>query len=126
MNLKLFVIIFCSFPLILAAQSNYAPLNEDYYHTIDRYEVKAGRVMPQIFTAVKPYKRSSIVSLVDTLSKQGLFSSRVDLFNAEYLRNDSWEWARPETNDSKKPVLKAFYRKKSDLYHVDEESFDLH
>lgn len=126
MKLRLFAIIFCSFPLALAAQSNYAPLNEDYYHTIDRYEIKSGRVAPQIFTTIKPYKRSDIVSFIDTLASAGHFQSRADQFNLEYLRNDSWEWARPSTNDSKKPILKAFYRKKSDLYHVDEPEFDLH
>src|SRR5688572_26629453 len=126
MNKKLFAIIFCSFPFVLLAQSNFAPLNEDYYHTIDRYEVKTGRIMPQIFTGIKPYKRSAIAEYVDTLSSRGIFTSRADNFNAEYLRNDNWEWARPATNNSKKPILKAFYRKKSDLYHVDTEDFDLH
>jgi hypothetical protein len=126
MKKRLFVTIFCSFPLWLAAQSNYAPLNEDYYHTIDRYEIKTGRIMPQIFTAIKPYKRSEIVAYTDSLSTMGMFTSRADNFNVEYLRNDNWEWARPETNTSKKPILKAFYRTKSDLYHVDTKDFDLH
>lgn len=126
MKLRLLTTFFCSFPLILLAQSSYAPLNEDYYHWIDRYEIKSGKIMPQIFSAVKPYKRSAIVAFVDTLFKEGIFSSRTDLFNAEYLRNDSWEWARPETDNSRKPILKRFYKKKSDLYHVDEEAFDLH
>ena len=126
MNIKLCALIFCSFPLSLMAQSTYAPLNEDYYHRIDRYEIKTGRILPQIHTAVKPYKRSAIAAYVDTLAEQGFFPSRVDQFNAEYLRNDNWEFARPETNDSRKPILKAFYRKKSDLYHVDEDAFDLH
>src|SRR5688572_1558457 len=121
MKIKLFLTIFCSLPLALAAQSNYAPLNEDYYHGIDRYEVKAGHIMPQLFTGVKPYKRSAIVSFIDSLDNQGLMVSRADKFNAEYLRNDSWEWARPETSESKRAILKTFYRKKSDLYHVDEE-----
>ena len=53
--------------------------------------------MPQIFTAVKPYKRSAIAAYVDSLSAMGIFTSRADNFNAEYLRNDNWEWARPET-----------------------------
>jgi len=82
--------------------------------------------MPQIFTAIKPYKRSAIAAYVDSLSAMGIFTSRADNFNVEYLRNDNWEWARPETNNSKKPILKAFYRKKSDLYHVDTKDFDLH
>ena len=108
------------------AQSSYAPLNEDYYHLIDRYEIKTGRIVPQIHTAVKPYKRSSIAAYVDTLVQQEFFPSKVDQFNAEYLRNDNWEFSRPETNESRKPILKSFYRKKSDLYYVHEHSFDLH
>lgn len=126
MNLKLYALIFCSFPLSLMAQSSYAPLNEDYYHLIDRYEIKTGRIVPQIHTAVKPYKRSSIAAYVDTLVQQEFFPSKVDQFNAEYLRNDNWEFSRPETNESRKPILKSFYRKKSDLYYVDEDAFDLH
>ncbi|MCD9014259.1 hypothetical protein [Parachryseolinea silvisoli] len=108
------------------AQSSYAPLNEDYYHTIDRYEVKTGRILPQLFTSVKPYKRSAIVALVDTVNALEGFQSRADRFNYDYLRNDSWEWSHAETADSKKPFLKHFYRKKSDLFHVDEPGFDLH
>lgn len=126
MNLKLCTLLFCSFPLGMLAQSSYAPLNEDYYHWIDRYEIKTGRIMPQIHTAVKPYKRSAIAAYVDTLSNQGFFSSKGDQFNVEYLRNDNWEFSRPDSDESKNPILKAFYRKKSDLYHVDEEAFDLH
>lgn len=110
----------------LFAQSSYAPLNEDYYHWIDRYEVKTGYVMPQLFTTVKPYKRSAIVEYVDSLQAMGMFQSRADRFNYEYFRNDSWEWSRAETSDSRRPVLKHFYKKKSDLFHVDEKGFDLH
>jgi hypothetical protein len=41
--------------------------------------------------------------------------------------NDSWEFSRAATSDSRhKPFLKVFYRKKSDLFHVDEPAFDLH
>ncbi len=108
------------------SQSSYAPLNEDYYHWIDRYEIKSGRVMPQLFTGIKPYKRSAIIELVDSLNTNGEFVSASDQFNLEYLRNDSWEWSNAETSESKKPVLKHFYKKKSDLFHVNEKGFDLH
>lgn len=110
----------------LLAQSSYAPLNEDYYHWIDRYEVKTGHVMPQLFTTVKPYKRSAIVEYVDSLQSMEMFQSKADRFNYEYFRNDSWEWSQAETSDSRKPVLKHFYKKKSDLFYVDEKAFDLH
>lgn len=110
----------------LSAQSNYAPLNEDYYHWVDRYEIKSGRLMPQLFTTVKPYKRSAIITYIDSLKVLGEFQSSTDLFNYEYLSNDSWEWSDAPSSDSDRPVLKHFYRKKSDLYSVSTDDFDLH
>jgi hypothetical protein len=107
-------------------QSNYIPLNEDYYHLIDRYEVKTGKIMPHFFTSVKPYKRASVIEFADSLNGLGLFSSAADQFNYEYLQNDSWEWSRTATSDSKNPVLKHFYKKKADFFHVSEKWFDLH
>jgi hypothetical protein len=110
------------------AQSSYAPLNEDYYHWVDRYEIKSGKIRPEIFTGVKPYKRSDIAAFVDSLHQgdANVFTSKTDQFNYTYLRNDNWEWSRAETSDAKKPFLKYLYRKKSDLYHVDIEALDLH
>ncbi len=109
------------------AQSNYATLNESYYHLLDRYEVKSGQIIPHIFTSVKPYKRSDITAFLDSANQLALFTSPADKFNLEYFQNDNWEWARPETNESRKPVLKYFYKKKSDLLFVDEDpDFDLH
>jgi len=121
-------VIFCTLASLAHAQSTYAPLNEDYYNSIDRYEVKSGRVSTQIFTGVKPYKRSDIVEFLDTLKKDNLsFASRADQFNYEYYSNDNWEWSRAETsNSARKPFLKTFYKKKSDLFYVDEDAFDLH
>jgi hypothetical protein len=115
-----------SLSIVSHAQSTYAPLNEDYYHWIDRYEVKSGHLVPDLFTTVKPYKRSAIVDFVDTLAAEAVFQSSADQFNLDYLRNDSWEWSRPQSNESKRPVLKHFYKKKSDLFYVDSEDFDLH
>jgi hypothetical protein len=109
------------------SQATNASLNEDYYHWLDRYEVKSGRVVPELFTAVKPYKRSQIVAYVDSLdSIDHVFTSEADKYNRTYFRNDSWEWSRAATSDSKKPIWNTFYKKKSDLYSVDLPDFDLH
>lgn len=107
-------------------QSTNVPLNEDYYHWIDRYEVKSGKLFPQVFTSVKSYRRSDIVDFVDSAASEGLFGSRSDIFNLNYLRNDSWEWADSSQNVSKKPFLRHFYRTKSDFFHVNTKDFDLH
>ena len=123
----LFSLTFLCCVTVTVAQSNYATLNESYYHLLDRYEVKSGQLIPHIFTGIKPYKRSDISAFLDSANQLGLFTSRADKFNFEYVQNDNWEWARPETNESRKPVLKYFYKKKSDLLFVDEDpDFDLH
>src|SRR5688500_6147357 len=88
------------------AQSSYVPLNEDYYHWVDRYEIKSGKIIPQIFTVIKPYKRSAIISMIDTAKTYGVIESRADQFNYDYLMNDSWEWSAAQTSESKKPVLR--------------------
>ncbi|MEJ0030248.1 MAG: hypothetical protein WDO15_07710 [Bacteroidota bacterium] len=109
------------------AQATNASTNEDYYHWLDRYEVKSGRVLTELFTSVKPYKRNTIVAYVDSLEAiDHVFTSQADKFNYEYFRNDSWEWSRPTTNDSRKPIWNTFYKKKSDFYNVDVPDFDLH
>src|SRR5690349_20242777 len=124
-KLRFFVILAIS-PFFALGQSSFAPLNEDYYHWIDRYEVKSGQLMPQVFTTIKPYKRSDIAEMVDSLNSLQLFESRTDRFNYDYLRNDNWEWSRAETSDTRKPFLKHLYKKKSDLFYVDIPEFDLH
>ena len=100
------------FTAVLAnAQSTNAPLNSDYYHWLDRYEIKSGKISPQVFTTIKPYKREAIIRYVDSLNANGeIFTSRSDHFNLEFFRNDSWEWSRTESNTSKKPVLKYLYK----------------
>jgi len=126
MNTRL-LLVFVLLPGFAFSQSTNASLNEDYYHWIDRYEVKSGRVVSEIFTAVKPYRRSAIVAYVDSLNaKDHVFTSPADQFNYDYLRNDSWEWSHAKTNTSQKPILKDFYTKKSDLLYVDTPDLDLH
>ncbi|MFN3839799.1 MAG: hypothetical protein ACK4RF_03750 [Cyclobacteriaceae bacterium] len=124
MNARFLIALLAPFSVI--AQSSYAPLNEVYYHGIDRYEVVTGRVLPQVFTTVKPYRRSDIAAFIDTVAVMGGFPSQADLFNRNFYRNDNWEWSRTETADSRKPFMKQFYKKQSDFFYVDNPAFDLH
>jgi hypothetical protein len=128
-RLTQFLPFFATFFLIykpVTGQSTYAPLNEDYYHWIDRYEVKSGRIAPQIFTASKPYKRADIVAFIDSADRSNAFESATDQFNKSYLLTDSWEWFDSEESNSKKPILRHFYKNRSDLFSVHTNDFDLH
>jgi hypothetical protein len=113
-------------PTALFAQSSYIPLNRDYYYLLDRYEVLNGRQSQSYHSSSKPIEREALANFLDSLSLDSGSLSKADYFNLEYLKNDNWEWTGSEYNDSRKPVLKYFYRKKSDLFHVHNEDFDLH
>jgi hypothetical protein len=121
------LLLFLAGSVLSYGQSSYLPLNEDYYHLIDRYEIKTGKIMPHFFSSVKPYKRSDIVQFADSINQLGLFKSRADQFNYAYLNIDSWEWSKTDSlSNSRRPVLKYFWRKKPDFIHVKVPDFDLH
>lgn len=123
-----FLLFFFSGMFQLHAQSSYAPLNEDYYHWIDRYEVKSGQLVPHLFTSIKPYKRSAIVSFINSLKNLDVFNSSGDRFNYEYLTAGNWEWSPSgaAANAGARPFLRHFYKEKSDFFSVSTPEFDLH
>lgn len=106
------------------AQSTYAPLNADYYYLIDRYQVlNSDLSLDQIHSSFKPYQRKSIAAFIDSLEYN---ASSFDEANIKYLKTDNWEYFKNGDEDSKKPFLKVFYKKKPDFAHVDTKDFDLH
>jgi len=111
------------------AQSNFAPLNEDYSNLIERYEIKSGSLL-SLHTNIKPVRRKDIVKLsVDLESDEKAKLSKTDRFNLAYLQNDSWEWLDNEKlpqSDSKKPLWKHLFRKKSDFYSNQTKDIDFH
>jgi Capsule assembly protein Wzi len=120
-------LLFLFFSGSVFAQSVYAPLNRDYEHLIERYEIKYGRLSAVLHSHVKPYLRKNIIRLADSIEADNPSLSERDKFNLLYLRQDNWEWDTDSTDsDSRKPILKYFYRKKSDFIHTHTAHFDLH
>jgi len=117
-----------SISYVSKAQSVFAPLNQDYYHLIDRYEIKRGKFSEGFHTTVKPYTRKGIVQMVDSvLTDTSIYLSDRDKFNLEYLQNDSWEWAKPDKiGKSRKPIWNTFYHRKADAYSSSNDVFDIH
>ncbi|MCK8492201.1 hypothetical protein M0L20_10105 [Spirosoma sp. RP8] len=133
------------------SQSPFVPLNTDYYHLIDRLEIRQGHWADGFHSSVKPYNRQSVIQLTDSLlAKPGRGFSDTDYFNFNYLQDDSWEWVRstadslvrdpftkhllppPSPGDSERSLgqtvsfLKPFYHKKADFYSLQTPDFDLH
>lgn len=107
------------------AQGAMAPLDNHYYHLLDRYEIEQGNFAP-FHSSHKPLRRLPIARFADarydSLRQHG---TRVDRFNSRFLANDNWEWSE-KAQVARKPILKYFYSATPDLYSVKTEDFDLH
>ncbi len=111
-------------------QSANIPLNRDYYHLIERYEIMSKKFSPTFHSHVRPLQRKHTGMFLDSLYSDETFLNSLsdrDKFNLQYLATDSWEWNQSDSSsDSRNAFLKIFYRKKNDFLHVDEGDFDLH
>jgi len=107
-------------------QSANVPLNRDYYHLLDRFEVLSGHQSQTFFSALKPYRREEVGQFIDQIHEDSLSLSRVDQFNLEYLAVDNWNYSDYAQPESKKPFLKYFFQKKNDFFYVGTEDFEMH
>ena len=128
--MRLIYILSLSFIVKIAvSQGVYAPLNNDYYQLIDRYEIKSGSLSNQFHSNVKPFTRESIVALTSIIDTNYIKKlSKVDSFNRLYLQNDSWEFlpdSLQKQADSRNPFY-VFLKKKSDAIAFHNDDFDIH
>ncbi|WP_162428470.1 hypothetical protein [Pontibacter pudoricolor] len=107
----------------LQAQDTYVPYDPDIYRLIDRYQILYGNEAPELHTAVRPIGRQDVAILAEISARNA--QTRTDQFNTQYLLNDNWNYTNQEDNESNRPVLKHFYRNKTDLYHFENEDFTL-
>ncbi|MBC7891216.1 MAG: hypothetical protein H7Y12_03305 [Sphingobacteriaceae bacterium] len=115
---------------VVWAQSRgvFIPLNAEYYHLIERYEIRSGQFGSGFHGQVKPYRRRDVVQLAERVEVDpALPRSEADRFNLQYLQNDSWEWAIDTlAATSRRPLLKTFYRKKADFFSTRNDDFEVH
>ena len=125
-SLILLLIIVGSCPVghLTWAQSSYAPLNEDYYHLIERYEILSGQQTQGFDTHLKPYRRRAIGQFIDSLTLEA--PSTQDGFNRSYLANDNWDYAHTDDSLTQRPLLKYFFRRPSDFWYLHRKDFTLH
>ncbi len=124
-------------------QSTFIPLNDDYYHLIDRLEIKRGKFSEGFHSNMKPYERRAVVALTDSIAKErNLGLTYVDRATIEYLRQDSREWITTPTlkmdsttrslarmgsiTPPPRPKRRTFFDHPADLYSLHTEDVDLH
>ena len=125
------------------AQSSFIPLNDDYYHLIERLEIKRGKLSDDFDFNIKPFERKAVVSLTDSILEHNsqMLTSR-DWEAIDFLREDSWEWAKKfgATDSSRYNKLarlswgkdksrfrpQKFWKHAADLYSHHDKDWDLH
>jgi hypothetical protein len=110
-------------PFVLGQQIH-VPYHKEYYHLLDRYELKLGYIPATLHSAFKPIYRSAWVQLADSGMALPALTDR-DQFNLEYLLDDSYDFTSPRTDVglSKKPIWGLFYKHKNAF--LDFDSLDI-
>jgi hypothetical protein len=119
-TLSVLTILLCNFSL---AQGVYAPLDDEYYHKVERYEIKSGRLSNRLFMTAGQIRRQDIVKFTEDIAGDStrMRLNKRDKFNLGYLKDDNWEWssdslAGNSIHPIRKTFFKHFYKKKNALY----------
>jgi len=118
------VIITLMIALRLSSQTSFIGLNSNAEQLIKHYETTTGLFSTDIHTSIRPYNRSQAASWMQK-NDSLLPIQPTDVFNRSYLLSDNIPWSEEKLYDSRRPVLKHFYRSKANLFQVHEEGFDL-
>ena len=106
-------------------QSAFLPLNQDIYHFIDRFEIKAPGLSNYFHSNIRPYEGIQLARFMNELSPDTLDYSKSDSSNLLYLKRLYWEYSN-DSLISGKPFLKHFFTQPTDFYSVKTEDFNLH
>jgi hypothetical protein len=125
-NRLFFITLALSLPAIGFGQGSQAPLNRDYHHLVDRYEIKSGVQQSQLFTSVKPLGRKSIAQMADSLLSEESGWSEQDLANLWYLANDNWEYSTKSRMHRDNRFMESMaFRSKEDLIYTGDKKLIL-
>lgn len=134
---SIFKIIFFVLPVATSAQSTYLNQGSKEIHLLDRLEIKQQRNTDIHFSTLKPYSRKSIVRQVEFLDSarmgfldsngvelykewKGIGLTKVDEYNIHSLLLNNSEWITTDRSgfESKRPLLKTFYKSKANFFEV--------
>lgn len=110
------------------AQGTYVPLGGDTYDYTDRLDIKYGKILPMLHTGTKPYLRSEVTRMAETLHFSNLKQNKVNEFQLQYLMDDSPEWLDSVSSKTRRPLFKKLYREPASFAHVESKKkglFDL-
>lgn len=107
------------------AQETYMPLDPEKYHFFERMDILSGKKTLDGYSAMKPFYRPDIKLMSDTALENYKKTSKADSFQVTYLENEQWDLYSDEVGNSKRPILKTFYRKKGAFLHAKNDYFKI-
>jgi len=107
-------------------QSAFAPFSRDYYHLIERYEIRKGSLSSTLYTGFKPFRRDHIASYLTEIGADSSGFSAADVFNLDYLGKDSWEFISEVAPKSERGFISGLYATPADFFHYRDSVFDVH
>ena len=139
-----FKLLFFICPVLATAQSTYLNQGSKDYHFIERIEIKQQTNTDLNFSALKPFNRRAVVRQTEFLdsARMGYPDSTgrdkypewtdldltpIDEYNLHSFLMDNTEWVSSPKEDfmSKKPILKVFYKTKTNFIEVKNNDFFL-
>src|SRR5690606_28721373 len=82
---------------------------------------------PFFNSGYKPYRRDILTKYLDSLAENpSVIQSKADQFNLDYLSHDNWEFSEREIAGSRKPFLKALYKRRGDFAAYEGDDFGIH
>ena len=115
-----------TYSYISFGQSAFAPFSRDYYHLLERYEIRQGTLSAAIFTGFKPFRRDHIARYLAEMERDSLRYSAVDAFNLDYLSKDSWEFTTNAAPKSGRQSVGTLYATPADFFHYRDSVVDIH
>lgn len=132
---SLFKVLFFICPIFATAQTTYLQQGDKAYQLLERLEIKTKKNPDLNFSGLKYLSRKTMVSAaesVDSINKasDGKGFSKltsIDAYNLRsfYMNNREWYTGSKDDFASKRPILKTFYKSKTNLLEVNTKDFFL-
>ena len=131
MKKKMLCIVLSAASIHSFGQGADVPWGNEAYPIIERLEIKSGLPL-DIHTAHKPYSRQDIAKYAVTMDTASVFISAKDRKDLYYIYKDNSAHLAPKTSESansdlyiesKKPILKYFYKTPANLYEANVPHF---
>ncbi|MEJ0104033.1 MAG: hypothetical protein WDO19_16360 [Bacteroidota bacterium] len=117
------------FPFFASSQTTYFPQGDKQNILLERMEIKAGKDSILNFSKTKPLSRKYIVpGVAEYVQQYGNSLSKVDAYNLRSFYLNNLEYvpaAERDQYNSKKAILKSFYKTPANLLEVHIKDFDL-